>query len=78
MDWVFFIGVFAGAFMSVLLQRILTTHGTLRIDHSNPEKDIYRFEIDKLDGLNGRLYIKLRIDHHANLRENNESFYGTY
>lgn len=43
--------------------------GTLRIDHFNPEKDIYRFEIDNLDALNKKSKIVLRIDHHADLSQ---------
>ena len=42
--------------------------GTLRIDHSNPEKDIYRFEIDDLDKLNSKTRVVLNIDHKAHIR----------
>lgn len=41
--------------------------GVLRIDHSNPEKDVYRFEINDLDKLNKKRRIVLKIDHKANL-----------
>lgn len=63
------IGVCIGAIVYALLQRIFVAHGTLRIDHSNPEKDIYRFEIDNLDKLNKRAYVELKIDHHADLSQ---------
>lgn len=43
--------------------------GTLKIDHSNPEKDQYRFEIDDLDKLDKRKTIILNIDHHADLSQ---------
>ena len=46
-----------------------TTKGTLRIDHSNPEKDTYRFEINDLDRLSKKKKIIVRIDHHANLSQ---------
>ena len=46
-----------------------TTTGTLRIDHSNPEKDIYRFEIDDIDKLGKKNRIMLKIDHHADLSQ---------
>lgn len=46
-----------------------TTSGILRIDHSNPEKDIYRFEINDLDGLKGKKRIVLKIDHDADLSQ---------
>lgn len=63
------IGVCIGAIVYALLQRIFVAHGTLRIDHSNPEKDIYRFEIDNLDKLNKRAYVELKIDRHADLSQ---------
>ena len=43
--------------------------GVLKIDHSNPEKDTYRFEIDDLDGLSKRKQITLTIDNHADLSQ---------
>lgn len=43
--------------------------GVLKIDHSNPEKDTYRFEIDDLDSLSKRKYITLSIDNHADLSQ---------
>lgn len=46
------------------------TSGTLRIDHSNPEKDIYRFEIDDLDSIARKKRIVLNIDHNAVLSQN--------
>lgn len=41
--------------------------GKLKIDHSNPEKDLYRFEIDDLDKLSKKKIIVLEIDHKADL-----------
>lgn len=69
MELTFIIGVAVGAIVYALFQRIFVAHGTLRIDHSNPEKDIYRFEIDNLDKLNRRSYVELKIDHHADLSQ---------
>ena len=43
--------------------------GTLRIDHFNPEKDVYRFEIDDLDSLNRKREILLKVDHHADFSQ---------
>ena len=61
---VFLVGVVIG----VLLDRLRTV-GTLRIDHSNPNKDVYRFEINDLDSLNKKKHIVLTIDHHADLSQ---------
>ena len=46
-----------------------TARGTLRIDHSNPEKDVYRFEIDDIEKLKGKKRLKLDIDHNAKLSQ---------
>lgn len=43
--------------------------GTLRIDHSNPEKDVYRIEIDDLDGLSKKKRVILKVDNNANLSQ---------
>lgn len=43
--------------------------GTLRIDHSNPEKDVYRFEIDKLDRLSKKRRIVLKVDNNSDLSQ---------
>lgn len=47
----------------------LAGKGTLRIDHSDPAKDKYRFEIDNLDALDRKRKVVLKIDHHANLSQ---------
>jgi len=41
--------------------------GVLKIDHTNPNKDVYRFEIDDFDKLNKKRRILLAVDHNANL-----------
>ena len=43
--------------------------GTLRIDHSNPLKDIYRIEIDDLDKLSRKRRVVLKVDHNADLSQ---------
>lgn len=44
-----------------------TARGVLRIDHSNPEKDIYRFEVGDFDKLNKKRKIVLKVDNNAKL-----------
>lgn len=46
------------------------TDGTLKIDHSNPEKDVYRLEIDNLDSLDSKTRIILKVDDNADLTQN--------
>ena len=67
--WFFIAGACVGVIVYALMQRIFAAHGTLRIDHSNPEKDLYRFEIDDLEKLNSKSYVELKIDHHADLSQ---------
>lgn len=59
-----------GSLVTILFNYIRSAHGVLKVDHSNPEKDIYRFEIDNLDVLSKKKYAVLKIDHNANLSQN--------
>lgn len=67
----YFIGFVIGCVISNIIFFIRHSFvGTLRIDHSNPEKDVYRFDINDLDKLNNKNRIILKIDHHADLSQN--------
>lgn len=68
----FLLGMIAGGGLVAIYYTFRTTAGTLKIDHSNPEKDVYRFEIDDLDKISSKKCIELRIDHNAVLAENSE------
>lgn len=48
---------------------IINKVGTLKIDHSDPEKDIYRIDINDLDKLSKKKLIILKIDNNANLSQ---------
>lgn len=68
----FCIGMLVGVVATLIISfsRLLTTaRGTLKIDRSNPEKDLYLFEIDDLDELSKKKRILLNIDHDANLSQ---------
>ena len=67
MELVFVIGILIGVIVGLLYSH--KSSGVLRIDHSNPEKDIYRFEINDLDYLNKKKKIILNIDNHADLSQ---------
>ena len=56
-----------GMFVDYIFSLKDTTRGVLRIDHSNQEKDVYRFEINDLENLNKKNKIVLKIDHYADL-----------
>lgn len=57
-----------GVFVSKLIFLKVSTVGTLKIDHSNPDKDVFRFEIDDLDKLK-KTHVRLKIDHNADLSQ---------
>lgn len=63
------IGLVLGSIITNLIFYIRYASGTLKIDHTNPEKDVYRFEIDDLDKIVNRKNIVLRIDNNADLSQ---------
>jgi uncharacterized membrane-anchored protein YhcB (DUF1043 family) len=60
------IGIIAYAITTRFSKR---SAGTLKIDHSNPNKDVYRFEIDNLDALSTKKRITLKVDNEADLSQ---------
>lgn len=48
---------------------IINKVGTLKIDHSDPEKDIYRIDINDLNKLSKKKLIILKIDNNADLSQ---------
>lgn len=65
--------IFASCFLSSIATLIITyltsARGTLRIDHSNPEKDVYRIEINDLDALSRKKKVILDVDNSAILSQ---------
>lgn len=39
----------------------ISNAGTLLVDRSNPEKDIFRFDIDNFDNLNKKHWVVLKV-----------------
>ena len=64
------LGFIFGIVITIIVVMNKTANGILKIDHSNPEKDVYRFDINDLDKLNKKNRIVLKIDHHADLSQN--------
>ena len=64
----FFLGLMVGVII-MITAGIQSTVGVLRIDHSNPEKDTYRFEIADLDNLSRKKRVSLRVDNRADLSQ---------
>lgn len=70
MEYVLYLAVLAVVTIIVrIVQDKIRTAGTLKIDHSNPEKDVYRLEIDDLEGLTKKRKIVLKVDNRANLSQ---------
>ena len=65
----FLLGILVGIVVNILIIRFRKTDGILRIYHSNPEKDIYRFEIDDLEKLTKKNRVALKVDNHAYLSQ---------
>ena len=55
------VGFMFGLLTSVICRSLAKNDGILRIDQSNPEKDIYRLEIDNLDILPRKKKIVLKV-----------------
>lgn len=75
MDWnsIYMIMIFilgfatGGIIVDIVLIFYYKFEGILKIDHSNPDKDIYRIEIDDLDELPNKKHIVLKIDNDVDL-----------
>ena len=64
------LGVAIGAVVTNFIFYLRTANGTLKIDHSNPKKDTYLFEVnDSLDKLGSKKRLILKIDNHADLSQ---------
>lgn len=61
-------GILIGAILYKLIFMFRSRKGVLRIDHSNPEKDVYRFEIDGIADTSTKRFI-LKVDHDADLSQ---------
>lgn len=66
----FWLGFVVGAVLMFLYFRATSkTSGTLRIDRTNPDKDIFRFDVDDLDSLANKKKINLKVDNNAKLSQ---------
>ena len=70
MEYLYFaVGLILGSIIASLFICLKCRSGTLKIDHSNPEKDLYRFEIDEIEDLSKRRILILKIDNNADLSQ---------
>ena len=63
------VGMIVTLVFSSILRRVRTACGTLKIDHSNPEKDVYRLDIGDLDKLSNKKRVVLTVDNRADLSQ---------
>ena len=63
------IGVISVLIIKDIIFYIINKVGTLKIDHSDPEKDIYRIDINDLDKLSKKKLIILKINNNADLSQ---------
>lgn len=63
------LGVISVLIIRDIIFYIVNKAGTLKIDHSDPEKDIYRIDINDLDKLSKKKLIVLKIDNNADLSQ---------
>ena len=62
--------MFTGGVLTGLLIPRFFPNGILRIDSSDPEKSVYRFEVDDMENLSKHKHIVLKVDRRANLSQN--------
>jgi len=62
---IFSLGIIIGVITTRLILQVSSAKAVLRIDHSNPEKDIYRLDLDNVCSMNKKTLL-LKIDHRAN------------
>lgn len=67
--WQLVLAVVLSSVLTSIFLNLRSVHGALRIDHSNPEKDTYRIELDDLDELKKKRRVILYVDHHADLSQ---------
>ena len=64
------IGVFIGVTVSSIIQHVESSYGTLHVDSSDPDKDIYRLDVHgELVELRKKKYVVLRVNKDVNLSQ---------
>ena len=63
------LGFMFGVVITIIVIMNKTTNGILKIDHSNPEKDVYRIELGDLDELSKKKTVILTVDNDADLSQ---------
>lgn len=64
----FILGLIIGSLIVLIFQHRITASGELLIDRTDPEKDIYRINVNNLDDLSKKKQVILKVDNNAKLR----------
>lgn len=68
--WLYYLlGMIVGVILSYIARTTFGCFGVIKIDHNNPDKDIYRLELKELDDLPKQKYIVLKVDNNADLSQ---------
>lgn len=59
----FVMGIILGLIIAIMLRHLISGHGTLIIDNSNPEIDSYDFRVNNLDDMNKKKHFILKVKH---------------
>lgn len=54
---------------AIIIYRMRKHCGILKIDHKSEKRELYRFEIDDLDALSKKKYVRLKVDNNADLSQ---------
>lgn len=58
-----------GMLVNEMYHSIFGISGTLNIDHSDPAKDVYRFEVGDIDALSKKKHVTLKVKHNVHLSQ---------
>lgn len=64
-----FLGAVIGYILTGIFFYIRSAKGTLKIDRSDPQKDVYRLDIENLEELSTKKVALLVIDNNADLSQ---------
>lgn len=60
-------GIIVGILLTAVVISVKSAIGTLKIDTTNPEKDLWRLDVHDLDKIAKKKYIILQVDANADL-----------
>ena len=63
------VGAVIGTVVTLVFQHMLYANGTLLIDRTDPDRDVYRIDLDSLDNLPKKKRITLKVNPYADLSQ---------